>query len=184
MKSSAGHIQLANDIAPQVLARLSVESYIAAGVTLEPPPAPVGDLGDRRGAFVTIRTSTGELRGCMGTVAPTCPNAAGEIIRNAISAATSDPRFPEVRTPELPGLSYGVDILSEPEPVTGVNDLDPSRYGVIIEGQDGRRALLLPRIRGIDTVDDQWRAVHKKAGLKPGSFVRVERFTVRRFGKD
>jgi AMMECR1 domain-containing protein len=76
-------------------------------------------------------------------------------------------------------------VLSRPEPVRGKKDLDPSKYGVIIESLDGsRRGLLLPDIEGIATVEQQWLAVHTKAGLTPGDPVRVERFTVTRFGKD
>jgi AMMECR1 domain-containing protein len=107
------------------------------------------------------------------------------VIENAISAATRDPRFPPVSPAELPDLTYGVDVLSPTEPARGPLDLDPSRYGVIIETMDGaRRGLLLPAIPGITTAEQQWRAVHVKAGIKMGETVRVERFTVMRFGKD
>ena len=120
-----------------------------------------------------------------GTIAPMQPTVAGEIIQNAISAATRDPRFPPVTPAELPDLTYGVDVLSPPELINGVEDLDPSQYGVIIETPDGRRrGLLLPRIDGVDSAQQQWQAVHLKAGIRPGEPVRVERFTVTRFGKD
>jgi AMMECR1 domain-containing protein len=82
-------------------------------------------------------------------------------------------------------MTYGVDVLSVPEVVSGPDDLDPSRYGVIIQTMDGtRRGLLLPRIETINTSHEQWQAVHLKAGIRPGTPVRVERFTVTRFGKD
>jgi len=139
----------------------------------------------RAGVFVTVRSSDGRLRGCIGTIDPSCDNVAEEVIQNAISAATCDPRFPPVSSAELPGLHYGVDVLSPPELVRGMEDLDPSVYGVIIETFDGRyRGLLLPRIEGIDSAESQWVAVHSKAGVRPGTPVRVERFTVTRFGKD
>jgi AMMECR1 domain-containing protein len=111
-------------------------------------------------------------------------NAAEEIIHAAISAATRDPRFQPVAASELADLVYAVDVLDTPELVTGPQDLDPLVYGVIIEARDsGRRGLLLPRIEGLDTVEHQWLAVHQKAGIQPGTPVRVERFTVTRFGK-
>jgi len=76
-------------------------------------------------------------------------------------------------------------VLSVPEPARGIEDLDPMTFGVIIETPDGtHRALLLPGIAGIETSEDQWRAVHFKAGIKQGTPVRVDRFTVRRYGKD
>jgi AmmeMemoRadiSam system protein A len=175
----------ANDILPQELARLTVESFIRDATVIEPPAEPRGVLETRAGVFVTLRTSDDQLRGCIGTIDPARSNVAEEIIQNAISAASRDPRFAPVSKIELPDLKYGVDVLSVPEPARGPEDLDPSVYGVIVQTLDGsRRALLLPRIEGIDSVEDQWLAVHSKAGISPGSPVRVERFTVTRFGKD
>ncbi len=174
-----------DDIPLPELARLSVESFIGEGVKLNPPVNPQGLLAARAASFVTLRTAAGQLRGCIGTIEPAQQNLAEEVIENSISAATRDPRFPPVSPAELSRLTYGVDVLSPPEPARGPEDLDPSRYGVIIESMDGaRRGLLLPAIPGITTVDEQWRAVHVKAGIKMGAPVRVERFTVTRFGKD
>ena len=176
---------LPDDITPPELARLAVEAFIAKGERIKPPAAPQGIMAERRGVFVTLRTADGDLRGCIGTIEPTAEMVAEEIIQNAISAATHDPRFPPVARAELPGLMYGVDALSPPEPARGVEDLDPSIYGIIIETLDGRRrGLLLPRIPGIETAEQQWLAVHSKAGIKVGAPVRVERFTVTRYGKD
>lgn len=174
-----------NDILPQELARLSVEAYICNRLTIQPPENPRGVLARQAGAFVTLRYVDGQLRGCIGTIEPVRTTVAEEIVYNAISAATRDPRFAPVLQSELPLLKYSVDVLSPPEPARGPEDLDPSLYGVIVESVEGqRRGLLLPRIDGIDTVESQWIAVHSKAGIKPGSPVRVERFTVTRFGKE
>lgn len=174
-----------NDILPHDLARLTVERYIGEGMKTLAPAEPRGVLGERAGAFVTIRSRGGFLRGCIGTIQPVCDTVADEIIQNAISAATRDPRFPMVSQRELPELAYGVDILSAPQPARGIEDLDPLTFGVIIETPDGsRRGLLLPGIEGIETIEEQWRAVHTKAGIKQGTPVRIDRFTVRRYGKD
>lgn len=174
-----------NDISPQELARLTVETYTRSSIVVEPPAEPEGVLAMHAGVFVTLRSLDGELRGCIGTTEPARSNVGEEIVHNAISAATRDPRFPPVSTQELAFLRYSVDVLSSPEPARGPEDLDPSRYGVIIEAIDGlRRGLLLPGIDGIDSVEQQWQAVHTKAGIRPGSPVRVARFTVMRFGKD
>jgi AmmeMemoRadiSam system protein A len=174
-----------NDISLPELARLAVEAFIGKGERIEPPAEPGGTMAGRAGVFVTLRTAEGDLRGCIGTIEPAQATVAEEVIRNAINAATCDPRFSPVKPDELQGLTYGVDVLAPPEPARGVEDLDPSIYGVIIETLDGRRrSLLLPRIAGIDTAEQQWFAVHQKAGVKPGTPVRVERFTVTRYGKD
>jgi AmmeMemoRadiSam system protein A len=173
-----------NDILPHDLARLTIERYVGQGVKIVAPAELGAVLRERAGAFVTIRGREGWLRGCIGTIQPLCETVAEEIIQNAISAATRDPRFPAIGRDELPDLAYGVDILSTPEPARGVEDLDPVRFGVIIETPDrSHRGLLLPDIDGIATVEEQWRAVHIKAGIKEGTPVRIDRFTVRRYGK-
>jgi AmmeMemoRadiSam system protein A len=174
-----------NNILPHELARLAVEAFIRQRLIIGTPDEPQGVLAEHAGTFVTLRHVDGQLRGCIGTIEATQPNVAAEILQNAISAATRDPRFRPVTTDELPTLTYGVDVLSKPEPANGPEDLNPAVYGVIIESVDGRRrALLLPRIEGIDSVETQWLAVHSKAGIEPGTAVRVERFTVVRYGKD
>ncbi|HWN98957.1 MAG TPA: AmmeMemoRadiSam system protein A [Blastocatellia bacterium] len=174
-----------NNISLPELARLAVEKFVMHGETLEPPLDVQGTLSESAGVFVTLRTMDGQLRGCIGTIEPARSTVAEEVIQNAISAATRDSRFAPVARHELAGLRYGVDVLERPEPARGPEDLDAARYGVIIETLDGsRRGLLLPRIEGIETVEDQWQAVHLKAGIPPGVPVRVERFTVARFGKD
>jgi AmmeMemoRadiSam system protein A len=177
--------ELSNDLSPPQLARLAVEAFIRDGERIESPESVEGVFAECAGVFVTLRTINDALRGCIGTVTPVHPNVACEIIQNAISAATRDPRFLPVTLDELSDLTYGVDVLSPPEPIGGVEDLDPSQYGVIIETLDGRRrGLLLPRIAGIDSAQNQWQAVHLKAGIRPGQLMRLERFTVTRFGKD
>ncbi|HJQ24101.1 MAG TPA: AmmeMemoRadiSam system protein A [Blastocatellia bacterium] len=174
-----------SDLTPQELARLAVEAFIRDGYRLKPPDEVEGMLAERAGVFVTLRMRGGALRGCIGTIQPANENVAAEIIENAISAATRDPRFTRVTPDELSDLTYGVDVLSPTETVSGVEDLDPARYGVIIETPDGRRrGLLLPRIAGIDSAQEQWQAVHMKAGIRLNQPVRVARFTVTRFGKD
>jgi AmmeMemoRadiSam system protein A len=185
MKTAKNMKRPPDEITPPELARLSVESFIREGEIIAPPANPSGVMAARAGTFVTLRTDDGQLRGCIGTIEPARDNVAQEIIHNAISAATRDPRFYPVTPDELSLIGYGVDVLSPTEPARGPEDLDPSQYGVIIETMDGlRRGLLLPRIEGIETVEQQWRAVHQKAGIPFDSPVRVERFTVTRFGKD
>ena len=173
-----------DDISPPHLARLSVESFIRTGHIIEPPSSPKGILAEQAGAFVTLRKLDGSLRGCIGTIVPQRPSVAEEIIENAIGAACRDYRFPQLIAHELTTILYGVDVLSDPEPVRGPEDLDPSRYGVIIGSIDGsRRGILLPGIGGIETVQDQWEVVHAKAGITLGTQVRIQRFTVTRFGE-
>ncbi len=160
------------------LARQSVEALVRRGVRLPLPPGLPAELTTRRaGAFVSLK-KRGLLRGCIGTYEPTEPTLAEEIIANAVRAASEDPRFPPVSSRELPELSVSVDVLSPPEPCRE-EDLDPRRYGVIVEA-GWRRGLLLPDLPGVETVEDQLRIAKAKAGIAPDAPCRLLRFTVER----
>jgi MEMO1 family protein len=174
------------------LARKAVETFVREGRAPKAAEVLGGGLSSSVPAvlaqpaacFVSIKTEGGELRGCIGTVEPSCASLAEELIANAISAATRDPRFPPVAEPELPGLRYSVDILSEPEPAEFA-DLDPKVYGVIVEDESGRRrGLLLPDIAGVETAAEQVRVASRKAGIDPRESVRLYRFRVERFGEN
>jgi AmmeMemoRadiSam system protein A len=137
------------------------------------------EMRQRAGVFICLKVR-GMLRGCIGTFQPCEPNIAHEIVKNAISAATCDPRFSPVRTDELANLEYSVDVLSDPTPVADRKDLDPKRYGVIVQA-GGRRGLLLPDLEGVDSVDEQIRIAMQKAGIPPGTPVELFRFEVKRY---
>jgi AmmeMemoRadiSam system protein A len=160
------------------LAKDTIEVYIREGKIPEPGEL-IPEMNGRAGVFVSLKLG-GLLRGCIGTFEPTRENVAQEIISNAISSATQDPRFPQVQPDELDGLEYSVDILSKPEPVTAMDDLDPKRYGVIVES-GGRRGLLLPDLEGVDTVQKQIEICRAKAGILADEPVKLYRFEVRRY---
>ena len=159
------------------LARASVEHVVRTGRPLPlPHDVPEELTGRRAGAFVSLH-EFGDLRGCIGTIEPTCPTLAEEIIQNAISASTRDPRFPAITPEELADLSINVDVLVPAEP-TSVEGLDPKRYGVIVT-QGARRGLLLPDLEGVDTVEEQLAIACAKAGIQGlGPDVQLERFEV------
>lgn len=94
------------------LARLSLETYVRTGQRLGslPDDLPEELTGQAAGAFVSLHAG-GRLRGCIGTTVPTAKNVAWEIVQNAVSAGTRDPRFPAVRADELEELEYSVDVL-------------------------------------------------------------------------
>jgi len=162
------------------LARHSVAFYLSEGKILPAPEAVGSRWGRRAGVFVSIKKRDGDLRGCVGTVRPVRKTIVEEVIHNAVSAATADPRFPPVTLPELDELVFSVDILSLPEPVAGPEDLDPLRYGLMVESPDGRRAVLLPDLPGVTTVEKQIELTLRKAGIAPGTPVSYWRFTVER----
>jgi AmmeMemoRadiSam system protein A/AmmeMemoRadiSam system protein B len=161
-------------------ARKVIETFVATGEVITPPEDPPELLTARAACFVSIKTRGGDLRGCIGTIEPTKDTLAEEIILNAVSAATRDPRFPPVRLDELSELKYSVDVLSPPEPTT-IDLLDPNVYGVIVEDESGRRGLLLPHLEGIDTAARQFEIASRKAGIKPGAKVQLLRFRADRY---
>ena len=137
------------------------------------------ELRTRAGVFVSLKKN-GQLRGCIGTILPTQADTAHEIVRNAVSAATEDPRFPRVGPEELEQLQISVDILGAPEKVETMAGLDPNRYGVIVR-QGGRSGVLLPDLEGVDTAEEQVAIACNKAGIRAGSTIDLYRFEVVRY---
>jgi AmmeMemoRadiSam system protein A len=116
-----------------LLAKSAVENYIKENKIISSlEDLPEEFLKRRAGTFVTIEKA-GELRGCIGTYLPTRINIVEEIIHNAIAAATEDYRFGPIQKEELPYLSYTVYILSYPEPVKNIKELDPRKFGIIVK---------------------------------------------------
>ena len=161
------------------LAKSTIDNHVLHGRVTDPPQELTPSMKERAGVFVSIKKH-GQLRGCIGTFEPTQPNVAEEIIHNAISAATRDPRFPPVSPDELRELSISVDLLTAPERVEGLEDLDPKTFGVIVE-RGWQRGLLLPDLEGIDTAEQQVEIACRKASIDPGETVTLYRFQVKRY---
>lgn len=162
------------------LAQQAIELYVREGKTLpvreETLPS---ELKRAAGVFVCLKIK-GSLRGCIGTFQPVEKTIAHETVRNAISAASCDPRFACVRREELPHIEYTVDVLTPPEPVSDEQALDPKQFGVIVQS-GARRGLLLPDLEGVDTARMQVAIAMQKAGIAPGSPVQLFRFRVERY---
>lgn len=161
------------------LARAVVEGYIREGQVPASLPELPDTLPAAAGVFVTLYKH-GQLRGCIGTTEATCSSLQAEIVQNAISAATADPRFAPVEREELEQLTYSVDVLGPAEPVADWHDLDPKIYGVIVE-HGRRRGLLLPDLEGIDDAQEQVAIAKRKAGIEGEQAVQLYRFQVTRF---
>jgi MEMO1 family protein len=174
--------QLATDyLDPPALARQAVETYIRHGDIFDARRGARGLLGAPAPCFVSLKTLDGDLRGCIGTIEPARDTLAQEIVANAISAATNDPRFEPVRVEELSNLRYSVDVLFPPEE-TVMEDLDPAVFGVIVEDESGaRRGLLLPDIPGIMDAKQQVEIAARKGGIAPNDPIKLWRFRVERF---
>ena len=161
------------------LARESLTYYLHYGRLMDKPAVLPEVLSGRAGAFVSFKKG-GHLRGCIGTFAPTRPTIAEEIIQNAVSAGTEDPRFPPIALSEVPDLEISVDILAAPEQIDSIEALDPKQFGVIV--RTGRRSgLLLPDLAGVDTAVGQVAIAREKAGIGPDEAVELYRFSVTRY---
>ena len=180
-----------------LLAKQAVENYIKAGEIISPP----GDLPDeflkrRAGTFVTIEKEC-HLRGCIGTYLPTRVNIAEEIIHNATAAATEDYRFGPIEEKELSSLSYTVYILSEPELVRDIKELNPKKFGIIVKTVpilpsktdvvfNGhipyKSGLLLPDLEEIETIEKQIVLACQKASINPEKEkIIIYKFTVEKY---
>lgn len=139
------------------------------------------------GAFVTLRTREGELRGCIGTINAVAPLHQA-VASSAVSAAFRDPRFPPLQSGELERLELEISVMGPIELVTTIEEIEVGRDGLIISR--GRYAgLLLPQVAteyGWDrlTFLDQ---TCLKAGLPRGAWraeeCRVEKFSAIVFGE-
>jgi AmmeMemoRadiSam system protein A len=130
-------------------------------------------LGQLGASFVTLRSPTGALRGCIGSIEPSRPLAL-DVAQNAVRAATADPRLPSVAPYELAALEVKVSVLSElvPMEVASYDELErtvrPGTDGLLVES--GRhRGTFLPSVWA--QVPEPARFLSMlwdKAGLRPG----------------
>ncbi|MBL7142478.1 MAG: AMMECR1 domain-containing protein [Candidatus Pacebacteria bacterium] len=174
-----------------LLAKQTVENYLIERKIIAPPTnLPKEFLEKRAGVFVTIEKCASsahppmrrELRGCIGTYLPTKINIAEEIINNAIAAATEDYRFEPIKKDDIPYLSYTIYVLSEPELIENINELNPKKFGIIVKTApfafpnedpvfDGnvssKTGLLLPDLEGINVPEEQFSIACQKAGINP-----------------
>ncbi|QWR76311.1 AmmeMemoRadiSam system protein A [Candidatus Magnetomonas plexicatena] len=162
------------------LAKDAISEYVKNKKVIALPENMAAEMKGRAGVFVSLKKG-GQLRGCIGTFSPIRENVAMEIIRNAVSAATEDPRFTPVRSDELEDITYSVDVLTNPEMVNDISELNPAKYGVIV-AHGNRRGLLLPDLEGVNTVAEQLRITKMKAGINPlENDVEIYKFEVRRY---
>jgi AMMECR1 domain-containing protein len=73
-----------------------------------------------------------------------------------------------------------VDVLSPPEEISDISELDPEKYGVIVSS-GYKKGLLLPDLEGVDTVEYQIDIAKRKAGIYPDEKVKLYRFEVKRY---
>ncbi|MBN2004269.1 MAG: AmmeMemoRadiSam system protein A [Anaerolineae bacterium] len=147
-------VQPLNDIEREyllTLARAVIEQAARGEKPLKTPAMPDSErLRAPGAAFVTLHTSSGQLRGCIGTLEAHC-SLTEDVQHNAQASAFNDPRFPPVSSAELNNLVVEVSVLTPPEPLAfdGPDDLirklRPNVDGVLIE-RGWNRATFLPQV--------------------------------------
>ncbi|HSA06631.1 MAG TPA: AmmeMemoRadiSam system protein A [Candidatus Gastranaerophilales bacterium] len=173
-------------LTPESLARLAVETYINDGKKVILKNNLIGVETKKAGVFVTIYKKSNnakELRGCMGTEKPMYKDIKSEIIANAISSATEDPRFPRTQKEELKELIYLVDILSPLEEVNSKAELNHKKYGIVLTTASGKKGVLLPDLDKVKSVEEQIRIAKYQSGIKENEQVKIQRFSVKRFSE-
>jgi AmmeMemoRadiSam system protein A len=152
------------------IARQSLVEHFVSCRQYEPPlaglPEPLREPG---ASFVTLYLD-GALRGCVGSLEPRLPLAI-DVARNAVVAATHDPRFAPVTRAELDYLRLSVTILAPLHPLNYAGEADlahklrPGVDGVVVTWQT-RRSLLLPQVwEHIADPHDFLLALARKAGI-------------------
>lgn len=159
------------------VAREAIAAWLAGEQGRDTPSG----AGPAAPVFVTLRGADGMLRGCIGTLRATQPNVVLETARSAVLAASEDPRFKPVQPSEFGGLSVEVSVLMAEEPVSGLEELDPAQYGVVVRDDAGRHGVLLPAIEGIHDAATQVSIARRKAHIAEGASVHLARFRIRKF---
>lgn len=180
----AAHLQLRNNEDDFIrLARTTIETYVRTGNIPDIPKDLPSEMSSQKaGVFVSIKED-GRLRGCIGTICAVQSSIAEEIIANAVSASTKDPRFSPIEPWELERLTISVDVLGEAEKIDSPEQLNPARYGVIVT-KGRKRGLLLPNLEGVDTIEEQLAIAKRKAGIREDDPAELERFEVIRHEVD
>jgi MEMO1 family protein len=125
------------------IAKASVETAVKEGKLYDLPAEKFESLTQERGAFVTLK-KRGELRGCIGYVAPMKPLAV--TVRDvAAYAALRDNRFPPVNVEELPEIHLEISVLSPLRRVLDLKQIRTGRDGLVVK-QGETEGLLLPQV--------------------------------------
>ena len=162
------------------LARQAITTFLSNDKRMAAPHDSPAKFKEKSGVFVTLNKvidGKEELRGCIGFPLPDFP-LVDATIDSAISAATSDPRFPRVRGQEMKSITVEVSVLTPPElikvdnPRSYVENVKIGEDGLIVE-RGWSKGLLLPQV----PVEWKWDCEEylanccMKAGLPPDAWL-------------
>jgi AmmeMemoRadiSam system protein A len=169
------------------IARTSIESVLNGARPRVDEASLDAELTRPSGAFVSLHTHDGDLRGCIGSIHPVAP-LCHAVSANAVNAAFRDPRFHPLTREELPGVHIEISVMSPIEVVTDVESIEVGRDGLIVS-RGGRAGLLLPQVAAEYGWDRETFLAHTcgKAGLPQDAWRRpdtkIERFSAEVFGE-
>lgn len=169
------------------IARDSIKA-VFEGRQIELNPADYDeDLRRPAGAFVTLNTKGGDLRGCIGSIVPVAPLYQA-VSQSAVNAAFRDPRFHPLQKRELDNIVLEISVMGPIERVKEISEIEVGRDGLIIS-KGPWAGLLLPQVAtewGWDR-DAFLAQTCVKAGLPPDSWrspgTKIERFSAEVFGE-
>jgi AMMECR1 domain-containing protein len=157
------------------LARQALEAYTLRRERIPTPDDLPDLLRQRSGAFVSAVQGDAP-RCCMGSLHPTQPTLADEIIQAAVAAAGLDSRKPPLEPEELPELRLIVSIVAPPESIIDPRRVDPVRAGLAARGRERWGVVLPGETRRLDRAI-RWARIRARA--EEGEA--VEYFRVRAF---
>lgn len=169
------------------IARTSIEAVLDGRRPEVDASALDAELTRPSGAFVSLHTKDGDLRGCIGSIHPVAP-LCHAVSSSAINAAFRDPRFFPVSREEFMDLHIEISVMSPIEVVVEVETIEVGRDGLIIS-RGGRAGLLLPQVATEYGWDREKFLAQTcvKAGLLPESWrhpdCRIERFSAEVFSE-
>jgi len=152
------------------IARDAIEHAVRYGEAAADGAAPAQPEPEVGGVFVTLH-KLGRLRGCMGVLEPQ-ESLIATVRRAAVCAALRDPRFHPVTAAELAAVEIEVSVMSRPQPLRDLQQLELGRHGIIV-GRGRNRGLFLPQVAteyGFSREEFLSRCCSEKAGLPPDAW--------------
>jgi len=144
-ESEKGGSKMLNEKQRKILlqiARKTIEQHIQ---NRKVPEFKVEDpmLKEKRGVFVTLHRK-GMLRGCIGYIMPV-EELYKAISKMAIESSTGDPRFPPVRPGEMDDIEIEISVLTVPERIKSVDEIELGKHGVIVK-RGYHQGVFLPQV--------------------------------------
>lgn len=101
-------------------------------------------MQQQAGAFVTLHTQDGDLRGCIGRLNSTEP-LFKTVMHMSLAAAFEDSRFTPLTRTELESITLAISILTPPVKIGHYQNIELGKHGIILS-KDNHTAVFLPQV--------------------------------------